>query len=602
MSPRHPHAWMQRALRRLFVPCCACLAVSLAVGAPPAPDTPPKRGLQAFDSSPETYDGVVRSSVYVRVRDGTMLAVDLFRPARDGVATDDRLPVVWMHTPYNRRSIQPRGQETAKAYPGYALDLVKHGYVVAVADFRGLHASFGRNVGFNRGEWAPAAWWDAYDLTEWFARQPWSSGRVGMWGCSATGGSQLQAAATAPPSLRAIMPMSAEFDAYGFQHMGGMDFPSPRAPRTSAEANAERDRTAAPVDGPDADGLLAAAVASHAANAETVGEVPWRDSLSPVMNRQWWQQSSPSTYLDVLKRSGIGVYVAVNWDEAATKPGSFLTFANLPERRVKLVAGPGTHCQWDRVLDETGFSIVKEELRFFDHWLKGVDNHVMDTPVTYYTYNAPPGSEWRTSAAWPPSAAKATRVYLARGALRSSPPSAAIEQPVMPSPAPRATVIHVEHPQGGVSYETGPLSHDVELTGIPVAHLRFRSNLPDVLAVAWIDDVDAEGNARSYQMLGLRLASTRAVAKAPYQDFGLPWHSGLRRDARPLKPGSTVRLDLELLPMSYVFKASHRIRVTVAFSPPKGMPDEGTALGLEEGGADASSLELPVVGEALEFP
>ena len=149
--------------------------------------------------SPAVFDGHELTSSYVKVRDGTRLAVDVFRPATQGRAAKGKFPVVWMHTPYNRRDTQ--GGLTAANYPGKALQLVKYGYVVAVADFRGTYASFGRNAGFNRGEWQDAARFDAYDITEWLAAQPYSNGKVGMWGCSATGGSQMQALSTAPPHL-----------------------------------------------------------------------------------------------------------------------------------------------------------------------------------------------------------------------------------------------------------------------------------------------------------------------------------------------------------------------------------------------------------------
>src|SRR5262245_20771319 len=69
--------------------------------------------------APKIYDGHQRSSFYVPMRDGTKLAVDLFRPTKNGAVATDKLPVVWMHTPYNRRSY--RNGEAAATYPGYAL-------------------------------------------------------------------------------------------------------------------------------------------------------------------------------------------------------------------------------------------------------------------------------------------------------------------------------------------------------------------------------------------------------------------------------------------------------------------------------------------------
>jgi predicted acyl esterase len=133
------------------------------------------------------------TSQYVRVSDGTKLAMDLYRPKdkTTGNVITTPLPVLWMHTPYNRRYSNNKAL-TVESYPGTAAKLVKYGYVVATVDFRGLYASYGHNVAFNRGEWITAARRDAYDITEWLARQPWSNGNIGMWGCSATGGSQLR--------------------------------------------------------------------------------------------------------------------------------------------------------------------------------------------------------------------------------------------------------------------------------------------------------------------------------------------------------------------------------------------------------------------------
>ena len=117
---------------------------------------------------------------------------------------DKPLPIAWMHTPYQRRNYPSNSPNLAAAlYPGAALGLVKYGYVVGVVDQRGLYASYGTRYSGN--------FWDAYDITEWFAAQPWSDGNIGMWGCSATGGSQVAATSLMPPSLKAVFPMSCGF-------------------------------------------------------------------------------------------------------------------------------------------------------------------------------------------------------------------------------------------------------------------------------------------------------------------------------------------------------------------------------------------------------
>ena len=159
-------------------------------------------------------------------------------------------------------------------------------------DFRGVYASFGQNRAYNRGEWIDAARMDAYDITEWFARQPWSSGNIGMWGCSATGGSQMQAATMAPPSLKAIFPMSAEFDAYPFRVNGGVA-PPPGAPLRALPGPAGRDGARCAVDGPTA----AARVAGGDRRTHAERRRRWRRALPRQRVRAdreiWWTVSSP---------------------------------------------------------------------------------------------------------------------------------------------------------------------------------------------------------------------------------------------------------------------------------------------------------------------
>ena len=540
------------------------------------------------------YDGSQRSSFYVTARDGTRLAVDLFRPTRGGVVASEKLPVVWMHTPYNRRTYA--GGPTVERYPGFALQLVKYGYNVAVVDFRGLYASFGQNKGYNRGEWRDPAHYDAYDVTEWFARQDWSNGRVGMWGCSATGGSQMQAATTRPPSLKAIMPMSAEFDAYPFAALGGVSRGPVGAPNQGpGDPNAARDAQAVAVDGPDGADLLAQAIAEHRSNADSPGLLPFRDSVSSVVGAPWWVKSSPSTWLADLKASGIGVYAVANWDEAGTRHGAFFNFRNLGETQAKLLVGPATHCAWTAVKEQTGFQIVTEELRFYDYWLKGVKNGVMNEPaVTYFTYNAPADKAWRKAKAWPLPNEARTDYYLGHGSLdRTKPAGAGRDEVAMSTPAPAAAT-QINSPAGGWNYETAPFTADLEVTGHPVMHLWVETGAGDADVMARLEDVAPDGKAVSYQMIGRLRASHRALAQAPYDTMGLPWHTYRQADAQPLAAGQPAELTFDLLPMSYIFKAGHRLRLNITFTDPQTRPNAPGVTVLRSVAAP-SRLTLPVI-------
>ena len=110
-------------------------------------------------SSPGQYSGYSdviyaddyeMSSQYVEMRDGNKLAIDIYRPKDKitGEVIKKRLPVIWMHTPYNRRYNENRkGALTVDNYAGTASRLIKYGYVAATVDFRGLFASYGHNEG-----------------------------------------------------------------------------------------------------------------------------------------------------------------------------------------------------------------------------------------------------------------------------------------------------------------------------------------------------------------------------------------------------------------------------------------------------------------------
>jgi predicted acyl esterase len=538
------------------------------------------------------YDGYQLTSQYVAVRDGTRLAVDLFLPTQAGAPAAGKLPVVWMHTPYNRRNTQ--NGLTAANYPGKALQLVKYGYAVAVADFRGLYASFGRNAGYNRGEWQDAAKFDAYDITEWLARQPWSNGKVGMWGCSATGGSQMQALSTAPPSLKAIFPMSCEWDVYAFVASGGI---TPRGSPTMmmrGGSREERDRSAVAVDGDTDARLLNAAVAEHARNLETAGIVPFRDSVSKEFGNSWWLHSSPHSYADVINRSGIAVYAAANWAEGFTGHGPSYTFNNLRTPK-KLILGPGKHCDWATVLTETGFDLVTEELRFFDYWLRGVDNGVMREPaVTYYTYNETPDRAWKTSKTWPPAGARRTAFYLAPGALLP-------DKRVTGEGATRMPVRYDTEAEAfwssGMSFLTDALARDTEVTGHASARLWIASSSDDADIIARIDDVAPDGAHTYVGIEGKLRASLRATAKAPYQTMGLPWHPFTADSAQALVPGVPVEAQFEFLPTSYIFMAGHRIRLTLQFADPRSTPrvDPPPQVTVLHRPDAASLVELPIV-------
>ncbi|HET9862435.1 MAG TPA: CocE/NonD family hydrolase C-terminal non-catalytic domain-containing protein, partial [Steroidobacteraceae bacterium] len=97
-------------------------------------------------------------------------------------------------------------------------------------------------------------------------------------------------------------------------------------------------------------------------------------------------------------------------------------------------------------------------------------------------------------------------------------------------------------------------------------------------------------------------ASLRATAAAPYDTMGLPWHPFTAASVQPLKPGVPVEAEFEFLPTSYIFKAGHRIRLTLQFADPRSTPKVQPApvVTVLHRTAAASMIELPVVTTADE--
>jgi uncharacterized protein len=562
--------------------------------------------------SEKLYTGYERSSVYVPARDMTELAVDIYRPkGDDGKVSEDKLPVVWMHTPFNRRytatSADPKALTIENA-PGAASKLLEYGYVVAIAEYRGINASFGKNVGYSRGEWVDAAKLDAYDITEWLAVQPWSNGNIGMWGCSAMGGSQLQAASTAPPHLKAIFPMSCEFDAYDAAVEGGVSPQQGTALIWPGESKPpeQRDTLAEPVDADMDKAKLMMAIAAHKDNVDDVGYAPFRDSAPEKIGAPWWSLSSPHTYLPMINASGIATYLAANWQEGPLRGGAVLAFNNLTVP-TKLILGPGAHCDWGGVEKETGFDIAIEELRFFDKYLKGVENGIADeAKVHYYTYNTPAGSQWRSAMQWPLPNERRSTIYLLGNKIMSLVP---------PSGEATKDEIEVDYDvtpetisEKGLIYDQAAYSVDVEITGHPMVDLWVSSSAPDVDIVATLLDVGPDNTIAPYQSRGQMRASLRNVSDAPpYTTIklpatqqgtpSLPYHPSNAADATPLTPGEPTRVTFALQPISMLVSKGHRLRIVLTFVAGESTPrlDPRPTFTLFRDSEHRSAISVPVI-------
>ena len=131
--------------------------------------------------------------------------------------------------------------------------------------------------------------------------------------------------------------------------------------------------------------------------------------------------------------------------------------------------------------------------------------------------------------------------------------------------------------QKGMTFVTEPLAADTQITGHPVVKLWIASTSQDADIIARIDDVAPDGSNRYYNVEGRLRASLRKLSKAPYETMGLPWHPFTKDSAQPLTPGEPAQVEFDVLPISYLFKQGHRIRLTLNFADARATAERDAA-------------------------
>jgi uncharacterized protein len=559
------------------------------------------------------YSEIVRTSQYVKGFDGTRLAVDIYHPAERGQAVSRPWPVVIINTQYQRR-----GPTFAPILESSGINnLVKHGYVVIIADVRGTGASFGtRNGGF------PEQGLDAKALLEWAASQPWSNGRIGMMGGSQMGQIQLMFTRTREPHLVSIMPAAAPIDVYDHHFVGTV------WEDTSAFSNRVRTLDLAaelqPVDedpAPDYP-LLSQAREDHKGNiyAEASPDA-FRDARNEISNSRPYIDSSPMFYAELIRTSGVKVYVMGGWYDIFLKDslGGYKLFGH------KLILGPWNHSQ--TCFGGEGILAV-EYLRWLDYTLKGIDNGIMQEPrVYYYTINAPAGKEWRFTNDWPLPDQKLINYYFNAG---PSGTAASVNDGELSRNVPLTSEVKDDYTaqnnilvldgkymrsgrcftedmtssvdQKGLTYTSTPLNTDIQVTGHPIVHLWVASSAPDGNFFAFLEEVDRNGVSRYVTDRGIRASRRATSEQSPWTEMGIPFHRAFQEDYKPLPIGKPVELVFDLYATSYIFRKGNRLRVTITCShlptyqlPPSLTYDSPPVINIYRDKEHASYIVLPII-------
>jgi len=584
-------------------------------------------------------------SSYVMMDDGTLIAVDVWlppdRPPNQTVPTVMQLGRYWRD--YQLPQFLP-------PFVGkYLTDgrwLNAAGYAVVMVDVRGTGASFGVST----APWSPREVADFPQLVDWVISQPWSNGRVGGVGISYAGVTADWLAATKHPAVAAVLPTYSYTDIYlDVSHPGGIF--NERFVHAWSEVTARMDRNdvsfldvvaaanprsliavfadvlaatllgVRPISG--AGNALADAIAQHTSNPnvfDAARRIEFRDDLFEDVGTD---DISPLLGPTDRQRSA-AIRRVVGWQDAGTARGALRAFNTLEAPYHVVVIAPHTHtgnyhCDPYEVLPPRPLprsQVVREvweALPLFDACLKGDYGAQPLRLVRYYTYVE---RAWKTTAVWPPTDFEMQRWYLSADhqLSRQAPTNAQGEDIYVVdfeattgrenrwfsglSGVPIVYPDRNEQDRRLLVYDSSPLEQDYELTGHPLVNLEVISDHSDGAFYVYLEDVFPDGRV-VYLTEGQLRAVHRQVSteQPPVAVFG-PYHTFRRRDAQPLVPGEVAEITFDLLPISTIIRAGHRMRValaghdkdTFARYPAKGTP----TLRFQRNAAHASWIDLPL--------
>jgi putative CocE/NonD family hydrolase len=545
-------------------------------------------------SQPKDYKLIVEKDVKIPMRDGSMLFADVLRP--DG--GDERFPAIMNLGPYQKDKvwIPPDDlEEDANEYMNWEtanpLWWCPRGYALVRVDTRGTGKSPGKSEPSSYQEGL-----DSYDVTEWIARQPWCSGNVGTLGISYHAAFQWRLANLQPPSLKAIMPWEGRADQYRDQaYHGGifaMGFISQWANSTTAHNLLGRPRSYNP----------------DAFNNNILWEYMRKD-----LDSEEWRKNSAQW-----DRITVPVYSVGNWGGFAMHlRGNTEAFMRAASKNKKLRIHTGSHFHPFHAEEAR-----LDQLRWFDHWLKGMDTGIMDEPPVKLEIRT--GGEtkpyaFRFENEWPIARTQWTKLYLridrdtpnktetAEGAL--VPKVAGTEKKVSYTAGPG----HYRPVSGrsGVSFETPPMEADTEVTGPLVLNLWVSSSSEDMDIYATIRNIAPDGKdvcevgQRGEPVACVTKGWLRASHRKLDKDLSLSYRPYHAHDERWwLQPDEAVECQVEIWPTSMVFKKGHKLRLDVTprdgaasghFTHYNADYNAGATNAIYSGGDKPSWLMLPVI-------
>jgi putative CocE/NonD family hydrolase len=519
----------------------------------------------------------------IPLSDGTNLAARIWLPTD---AFGNPVPAILEYLPYRKRTGTYDRDALMHPY------LAGHGYAAVRVDIRGC----GESDGLLSDEYARQEQDDALEVIAWLAMQPWCSGAVGMMGISWGGFNALQIAARRPPALKAIITVCSTDDRYrdDVHYMGG-----------------------APLRANFGWGSFLFGAMCHPPDPALVGDrwrAMWLERLNNLplfletwLRHQWrdgyWKHGSVCEDYSAIQ---CPVYAVGGWTDGYTNAIPRL-LSNLTVPRKGLI-GPWAHGYPHTARPGPQMGFLQDALRWWDHWLKGIDTGMMNEPMlrAWMTESVKPApyhetlpGRWIAEPSWPPPGIAVHRLFLADDGLRAD--SARLTPRAVCSPQTVGKSAGAWCPFGqsadqagdqreddarSLVFETQPLDARIEILGAPAVVLEIAADRPIANLIVRLCDVHPDG----------------ASLRVSYGILNLTHRDGHETPA-PLIPGRRYRVRIQLNDAGAVLPAGHTIRVALSTAYwPMIWPSRKKATVTVFGGTLELPVRAPSVADALLAP
>src|SRR5687767_14738157 len=545
-------------------------------------------------SQAKDYKLIVEKDVKIPLRDGTILYADIFRP--DGGA--EKFPVIMNIGPYMKDKLwvpPPDLEEKPNPYmnweTGNPLWWCPRGYALFRVDTRGSGKSPGKSDPSSYGEAV-----DAYDCIEWIAKKRWSNGNVGCCGISYLAAFQWRVAGLQPPSLKAIMPWEGRADQYRDQAYHGGIFAMGFIARWANNNTAWH--------------LLGK---PRSYNPDTFDNNLLWNYMKNDLDSEYWRKNSADW-----EKIKVPVFSAGNWGGSSMhlrgNTEGYMSAKASKFRKLRIHSGSHYH-------PFHAEEARMDQLRWFDHWLKGMDTGITEEPpvkLEIRTGGSKKPYPVRFEDDWPIPRTQWTRYHLDIKRAGSEDPKAVEGELTRTAPQKTGTVKYQQAAPSrpgkmprGVSFETPPMAEDLEVTGPIVLNVWVSSTGEDTDIFATIRNIDPAGKdvcevgQQDEPLACVTKGWLRASHRKLDKERSVPYRPYHAHDERWwLEPGEAVECQVEIWPTSMVFRKGHKIRLDI--SPADGVGtqhfthfhadyNQGAETTLYSGGDKSSYLLLPII-------